>query len=83
MRMRTVVCLVVAVVGYAVFLHAARAGGQSGVPSEPAAAVFPGVPAMPAMFAVPAHPACRQNPLHLPSLLSPLGPRVSRRLDPV
>ena len=57
MRMRTVVCLVVAFVGYGVFLHAARARGQSGVPSEPVAAMFPAVPVMPSMPAAPAVPA--------------------------
>ena len=57
MRMRTVVCLAVAFVGYGVFLHTARARGQSGGPSEPAAAMFSAVPTMPAMPAVPAVPA--------------------------
>jgi hypothetical protein len=65
MRMRTVVCLAVAFVGYGVFLHAARARGQSGVPSEPAAAMFPAMPAMPSMptqLGIPAAPAAPAVP---------------------
>jgi hypothetical protein len=71
MRMRTVVCLVVAFVGYGVFLHTARARAQSGVPSEPPAAMFPAVPALPAMPAVPA-------PLGVPAVpATPASPALS------
>jgi hypothetical protein len=56
MQPRTVVCLVVAFVGYGVFLHAARAGGHGGGQDQPAAPMFPAAPAAPPVPAVPAEP---------------------------
>jgi hypothetical protein len=57
MQVRTVVCLVVAFVGYGVFLHAARAGGHGGGQGQPAAPMFPAAPAAAPTPAIPREPA--------------------------
>jgi DUF4097 and DUF4098 domain-containing protein YvlB len=89
MKMRTTVCLAVLFVGYGLFMHAARARGQAGVPEGPAVPTIPAIPAVPAipsmdmltMPGVPAMPAVPAIPGW--AFSQPLGGATHHRDEPV